>query len=74
MAVRSMGSRHLGPFSSWKQANEVLGGRDRLFHKVGRGRTPREYHTTECKELRLEKYSVQVWGALGVSVRQWMTI
>ena len=32
MVVRSMGSRYLGSFSSWNQANEVLGGRDRLFH------------------------------------------
>ena len=31
-------------------------------------------HTTECKEFRLEKYCVQVWGALSANVRQWTTI
>ena len=30
--LRVMGSRYLGSFSSWNQADEVLGGRDRLFH------------------------------------------
>ena len=27
-----LGPRHLGSFSNWYQANEILGGRDRLFH------------------------------------------
>ena len=30
---------------------------------MGRSRTPSEHHTTECEELRLEKYSVQVRDA-----------
>ena len=32
MAIRSIGSRYLRPVSSWNQADEVLSGRDRLFH------------------------------------------
>ena len=35
---------------------------------------PSGYHTTKCEKLRLEKYSVQVWGAPSVSIRQWTTI
>ena len=64
----------LSPFSNWNQADEVLCCRDRLFHYVGRSRTLGKHHATECKELRLEKHCVQVWGALSTSVRQWMTI
>ena len=65
-----MGSRYLRSFSSWNQADEILGGRDRLFHYVGRSRTLSKHHVTECKELRLEKYHVQVWGASSASVQQ----
>ena len=32
MAVRSIGFKYLGSFSSWNQADEVLGSRNRLFH------------------------------------------
>ena len=31
-AICSMGPRYLGSFSSWNQADEILGGKDRLFH------------------------------------------
>ena len=44
------------------------------YFKVGRSRTRGKHHTTECKELRLEKYYVQVWGVLSTSVRQWTKI
>ena len=32
VAIHLMGSRYLGSFFSWNQADEILGGRDRLFH------------------------------------------
>ena len=44
------------------------------YFKVGRSRTLGKHHTTECKELRLEKHYVQVWGAPSTSVRQWTKI
>ena len=32
VAIRSMGPKNLGSFFNRNQANEILGGRDRLFH------------------------------------------
>ena len=49
-------------FSKWVEAEPLA---SRTFGK---------HHATECKELRLEKHCVQVWGAPSTSVRQWMTI
>ena len=56
-----MGPRYLGSFSTWNQTDEILGGRDRLFHQMGGSRTFSKYHTTECKEFCLEEHRVQVW-------------
>ena len=69
-----MGPRYLRSFSTWNQIDEILGGKDRLFHQIGGSRTLSKYHATECKEFRLEEHCMQVWGAQSISVRQWTRI
>ena len=69
MAICSIGPRYLRSFSTWNQIDEILGGRDILFHQVDGSRTLNKYHTTECKELRLEEYRVQIQGAQCISIR-----
>lgn len=74
MALPHVGNQHPKTFPNGGQTMEILGARNRIFHKVDRSIARGLNHSDHNKGLSLAEYILVVWSPKVINIRQRDTV